>query len=313
MFSPEILEPLDDLLDCTCCPRRCHAARNSGKLGYCRSGAAFSISSILPHRGEEPVLSGARGICNVFFEHCNMQCVYCQNYQISYNRWHQPSYDLDLSEVVRRIETILDTGVRNVGFVSPSHFIPQMRVIMRALDARGRMPIYVFNTNAYDNRETIESLEGLVHVYLPDLKYMDDDLACRFSDAPDYSAIATVAIKEMYRQTGANLMVGDDGIAESGLIIRHLVLPGQVQNSKRCLRFIAEELSTAVHISLMAQYYPTPRVAGYPGLDRPLETAEYEEVVEEFYRLGFWRGWVQELESQRSYRPDFNEPDVFRM
>jgi len=307
----EILAPLSDLADCTCCPRECHADRCTGKLGFCQTGDGFNIASIFPHRGEEPVISGPKGICNIFFTHCNMQCLFCQNFQISRNDRHDPAHALELPEVIDRIESVLDTGVRAVGFVSPSHCIPQMKVIIRALEARGRKPVYVMNTNGYDKRETIRSLEDAIGVYLPDLKYMDGELARRFSQAPDYPAVAGAALKEMFRQKGSNVWAGEDGIAESGLIIRHLILPGLVANSKACLRFIAEELSPSVHVSLMAQYYPTPEVAGHPELRRSLTWEEYDEVLEEFYRLGFYRGWVQDLESERCYRPDFERTQAF--
>ncbi|MDD5093433.1 MAG: radical SAM protein [Dehalococcoidia bacterium] len=314
MNSPipqDAFAPLDDLRDCTCCPRSCHARRNTDRLGFCQSGMGFNIGSIVAHRGEEPVISGPKGVCNIFFTHCNMQCIFCQNYQISRNDCHNPAHQLELTEVIDRIEAVLNTGVRSVGFVSASHFIPQMRVIMNVLEAQGRRPTYVFNTNSYDRRETIAFLEGQINVYLPDLKYMDEDLARRYSQTPDYPVTAAAALREMFRQKGSNIMLDEDGNAESGMIIRHLILPGQIENSKKCLRFIAEELSPSIHVSLMAQYYPTPEVATHPELGRCLTQAEYEEVLEEFYSLGFYRGWVQELESEKCYRPDFDQAQAF--
>jgi putative pyruvate formate lyase activating enzyme len=301
----EILAPLESLRDCTCCPRDCHADRGSAQLGYCRSGMGFSIGSICAHRGEEPVITGKHGICNIFFTHCNMQCVYCQNWQISHNRQVVVEHKMELSEVVSRIEAILDAGSRSVGFVSPSHFIPQVRVIMSALRARGRKPVYVFNTSSYDKKATIESFDGEFDVYLPDLKYMDDRLAEAHSDTPGYSAVACAAIKEMFRQKGSSIWLDDDGLITSGLIIRHLVMPGQVENSKAVLRWIAHELSPSVHVSLMAQYRPTPRVAKSQKLGRYITPQEYDEVLEEFHHLGFYRGWVQELDAPENYTPDF--------
>ncbi len=302
-------ELLNPLYNCTLCPRNCGANRSSDKLGYCQSGAGFGISSILAHRGEEPVISGTKGICNIFFSHCNMQCIYCQNYQISRN--NRPHPELPLEEVIRQIEIILDKGINAVGFVSPSHYLPQVRVIMKALESRGRNPVYVFNTNSYDRTATIESFEDSMSVYLPDLKYMDEALAVEYSGAPDYPRIATQAIKEMYRQKGPDIVLDEDGVIKSGLIIRHLVLPGHVENSRECLRFIAEELSTSVHVSLMSQYYPTPMVVGHSELDRYLLPEEYDAVLKVFDRLGFWRGWVQDLDSSYHYQPDFTKPDAF--
>ena len=307
----QVPEPLPDLTDCACCPRNCHARRLEGALGYCRTAAGFSVGSICVHQGEEPPVSGPHGICNVFFTRCNMQCLYCQNYQISRNNAPIVEHQLGLDEVIRRIERTLERGVRCVGFVSPSHCVPQMVSIMGALRERGRRPAFVMNTNSYDRVETLRSLERVVDVYLPDLKYMDAQLAARWSDAPDYVEAATRALKEMYRQKGPDIRVGEDGYIESGLIVRHLVLPGQVADSKRCLRFIAEELSPSVHVSLMAQYAPTPAVARHPELGRRLRPDEYEEVLEELERLGFERGWTQEPASAEAYQPDFARSHPF--
>lgn len=300
-----ILSPLKRLEECSLCPRDCHADRRSDRLGYCQSGTGYSVSSIFAHMGEEPILSGTRGICNIFFTHCNLQCIYCQNYQISRNRGPAAEDFTQLKDIIVKIERLLDRGAHGVGFVSPSHFIPQMQVIMNVLGARGREPVYVFNTNGYDRTETIRELEGRMHVYLPDLKYLDDYLAKEYSDVPRYSEVATAALREMYRQKGSNIFLTDDGTIESGMIIRHLVLPGHVENSKAVLRFIAEELSPSVHVSLMSQYYPTHHVVDHPKLGRSLREDEYGEVLEEFERLGFYRGWVQELSSSSHYRPDF--------
>ena len=303
--------PFEELRDCVCCPRECHARRLDGELGYCRTGADFSIGAICVHRGEEPVFGGERGICNIFFTRCNLQCRYCQNRQISRNRGEILEYRLRFEEVIARVERLLETGTRHVGFVSPSHCIPQMKALIARLENRRPRPVFVMNTNAYDKADALRSLEGLVDVYLPDLKYMDSALSARFSDAADYPEIAAAALREMYRQKGSYLMLDADGHAESGLIIRHLVLPGQVENSRRCLRFIAEELSPSVHVSLLAQYQPTPEVAGDPDFGRRLRPQEYAEVVAELERLGFYRGWTQELTSAGHYAPDFAQAHPF--
>ncbi len=304
---------MTDLLDlgnCTCCPRECGADRTGSKPGYCKTADTALVSSVCAHRGEEPVISGRGGICNVFFAHCNLQCIYCQNYQISRN--HSQSSPLVGSDaIVAEIERTLEQGARGVGFVSPSHFIPQMLEIVRILKKRGHKQRFLFNSNGYDKVDVIRALEGIIDVYLPDLKYMDEALGREYSDAPNYPETATAAIREMFRQKGANIFLDDDGVIETGLIIRHLVLPGQVENSKAVLRWIADFLSPAVHISLMSQYYPTPAVAAHPLLGRTLYAAEYDAVVEEFERLGFHRGWVQELGSPHSYRPDFEEHHPF--
>lgn len=300
-----------ELEDCRICPRDCGVDRPAGEVGYCRTGPDFYVSSILLHRGEEPLISGEKGICNIFFAHCNLQCLYCQNYQISRNDTVDPSWKMEFPELIRQVEFLLDRGASGVGFVSPSHCIPQMRAVIRALRERGRSPVTVFNTGGYDKVETLRALSGEIDVYLPDLKYLDAGLAEEYSGAADYPEVARAALKEIFRQKGDRLRITAEGTAKSGLIIRHLVLPGAVENSKTCLRFIAEELSPDVHISLMSQYRPTPPVRNHPQLGRLLRAEEYEGVKEELHRLGFSHGWVQELDSPDHYLPDFNRRDPF--
>ncbi|MCD6249754.1 MAG: radical SAM protein [candidate division Zixibacteria bacterium] len=299
-----------DLNNCKGCPRVCGADRTSEQLGYCNSSDAVMISSVCAHRGEEPVISGKSGVCNVFFAHCNLQCVYCQNYQISRN--HTSNHALKgVDQVIAEIEQVLDQGARGIGFVSPSHYINGMLQIIDSLKKRGHNQRFIFNSNGYDRVKIVRSLAGVIDVYLPDLKYMDEQIGREYSDAPRYPQIATAAIREMFYQKGTNLILDDDGVIESGLIIRHLVLPGHVENSKAVLRWIADELSPSVHISLMSQYYPTPAVRDHPVLGRTLNIDEYEEVIEEFESLGFYRGWVQELDSSHSYKPDFDNSHPF--
>jgi len=306
-----LLAPLQELYDCACCPRECHVDRFTGPAGYCHSDAGFAISSICAHKGEEPVISGDRGICNIFFSQCNMQCVYCQNYQISHHHCRVPGQLTNLTQIITRIEQTLDQGAHAVGFVSPSHCIPHVRVIIAVLKARGRTPVFVFNTGGYDKPETIRSFEKTIDVWLPDLKYLDNSLASRFSDAPNYVDTACAAVKEMYRQTGPDITLDQRERILAGLVIRHLVLPGHVENSTNVLRWIAQQLSPDVHVSLMSQYFPTFHVSGHPQLGRTLTTAEYEAVLEEFDRLGFHRGWIQELDSPLHYRPDFDRDHPF--
>jgi len=306
------MNDLKRLSNCTICPRGCGADRFSDRLGYCRTGAGFEIGSVCVHKGEEPVLSGSEGICNVFFTRCNLQCIYCQNYQISRNQGKIVSYPLSLGQVIEKIISVLDTGIDMLGFVSPSHCIVQMKSIIAELHRLERHPVIVMNTNAYDRVETLGELEGLVDVWLPDFKYMDPGLSKDYSDALDYPEIAAKSIREMYRQKGAALYCNDEGLAESGLIIRHLILPGHIENSLQVLRYIAEEISASVHISLMSQYYPPEPAADHPIIGRTLRADEYERVREEAELLGFHRGWMQEPESSSLYRPDFVREHPFK-
>ena len=258
-----ILAPLQELKACRICPRNCNADRFSVKLGYCKADASFSISSIFIHRGEEPAISGDKGICNIFFTNCNLQCIYCQNHQISCNTLNYSNQKMELSDIIRQITGILSTGINHVGFVSPSHFIPQVKVIINTLRALGLNPIFVYNTNAYDLPESIRGLESYIDIYLPDFKYAEAELGRSYSDVKNYQEIALSSIKEMFRQKGAELPLDQNGYAMKGIIIRHLVLPGHPENSVQVLRTIASELSN--EISHFADGAVLPYISGQPA------------------------------------------------
>jgi putative pyruvate formate lyase activating enzyme len=304
-------EERDLLSCCTLCPRECRVNRFEDGRGYCGIDAGFNIASICIHRGEEPVISGPDGICNIFFSGCNLHCIFCQNHEISRPGEDAVRSTQSLESVLGRVEKILASGIRAVGFVSPSHVVPQVRAIIRGLRARGLNPITIYNTNSYDKPEVIDSLDGLIDVYLPDYKYVTPEMAEEFSDAPDYPDIALKAIKRMYYQKGSTLQLDDESRATSGMLIRHLVLPGHAGESKKVLRKIAGELSTGVHLSLMSQYHPTPFVKDHLTLSRSLYKEEYEMVAEAMENLGFRNGWVQDMDSYKNYRPDFSKEDPF--
>ncbi len=306
-----LLKPLEELKNCNICPRKCNADRISRKLGYCKADAAFRISSIFAHSGEEPAISGDKGICNIFFTNCNLQCIYCQNHQISCNKLDYSAQEMSLEEVLRQITGILSTGINHVGFVSPSHFIPHVKIIVSSLRALGFSPLFVYNTNGYDTVESIRGLEAYIDIYLPDYKYADHELGSKYSDVKDYPEIALAALKEMLRQKGTELPVNEEGYAQKGMIIRHLVLPGHPENSINVLRTIAKELSNDLHISLMSQYYPVYQVMNHEFLGRTLKNREYRRVTDELEELGFENGWVQGLSSHENYRPDFNSEEPF--
>lgn len=282
-----------------------------GPTGFCRVDDGFGVAVITRHRGEEPVLCGERGICNVFFGHCNLRCRFCQNVQISRNHTPIKGGNWPLERVVEQIIAILETGINHLGFVSPSHMVVQMVAIIKALHRRNWRPIVVYNSNGYDRVSTLRSLEAWVDVYLPDYKYSDAELAGNYSAAPDYPEVAAAALAEMYRQKGNLLHLDDDGLAERGMIVRHLVLPGAVANSLGVLRFLAEALSPRLSLSLMSQYQPTAAVADAPPLNRTLQPEEYHQVVAEMERLGFSNGWVQDFASAVYYNPDFNADSPF--
>jgi putative pyruvate formate lyase activating enzyme len=220
---------------------------------------------------------------------------------------------MPLETVVQTIRKILTQTENIVGFVSPSHFIPHVKAIIEALRAEGFKPIFVYNTNGYDKADTLKNLEGYIDVYLSDFKYLQPELALAFSQARNYPEVAGLALKEMFRQKGPSLHINDRGLAESGIIVRHLVLPNAVENSLAVLKFISEEISSKLYISLMAQYYPTSAVKNIPQLNRTITEEEYDQVVEAFHHYGFYRGWVQELDSQQHLRPSFENDNPFEI
>jgi len=297
--------PIFNLEECDLCPRKCYVNRVNGELGYCNCSSEPLISSIFLHKGEEPVLSGITGICNVFFAHCNMQCIFCQNYQISCNRVNESNWSHGYEEIVESIVIQLDKGVELLGFVSPTHQVHQMVKIIGMINKRGYSPKIVYNTNCYDSVETLKKLEGIVDIYLPDFKYFDSNLGLQFSDVPDYFEIASLAFREMYRQKGSVLIVNENGIAESGIIVRHLVIPEHSMDSIKVLEFLAESYSNKLHISLMAQYYPIDKMDKTSAINRRLTHSEYSKVLSKVEDIGF-RGWVQDIKSAEFYRPDFS-------
>lgn len=289
---------------CNYCCRRCNIDRAVSR-GFCNIDDGLYISNICVHTGEEPVIVGEHGICNVFFDHCNLQCVYCQNYQISDNKSAMSADRMSLNDCCDKICELLDFGCKTLGFVSPTPYLGYIYDIYNELTKRGYRPITVYNTNSIDTVATIKGLEGVIDIYLPDYKYGSYELGLELSKIKDYPDIALAAISEMHRQKGDKLVLDKDGTAVSGMIIRHLVLPGHIENSKAALCNIAIEISPKVHISLMSQYYPVYNAFKYPELSRKLTKEEYEEVVDYMLSLGLTRGWQQEMESAEEYRPEF--------
>lgn len=304
-FCRKTIYYVQELDRCMICPRTCRVNRNAGAMGYCGTDAGYHVASVCLHRGEEPPISGPHGICNVFFAGCNLHCIYCQNYQISQRSGRIGNKTSTLEEVTQSIITILDQGIEAVGFVTPTHFTPHVRAIIVRLHTLGYFPVTVYNTNGYDRVEVLRELEGLIDVYLPDFKYLDPAIARQFSDAADYPDHIRRSIREMYRQKGSSVVLNDAGVALTGLIIRHLVLPGQIEDSMRILHWIASELSNQVFLSLMSQYYPTYCVSDHPILGRRITVAEYQQVLETVEDLGFTNGWIQHPESADSFTPDF--------
>src|SRR5215470_90865 len=302
---------------CTVCPRDCGNDRMAGVLASCASGEHPIVSAHTPHFGEEPCLSGTRGAGNIFFGNCNLRCVYCQNFQISQDYPSQKHNEVTVERVAEMALELQRRGCHNIGFVSPTHFAPQMAKAVLLAARRGLSLPIVYNTNAYDSIEVLRLLEDVVDVYLPDFKYADGAAGSLYSKVPDYPVRARAALLEMFRQKGLRLDLDEGGLLCGGLLVRVLVLPNGVAGVGETLSWIAETLSPRVAISLMAQYYPIHRAASndrYAALSRSITAEEWEEALEALEANGLFNGYQQELEtSNRYYRPDFrNRETPFR-
>lgn len=300
-----------DINTCSLCARRCSVDRYK-KTGFCRIDDKLYVSAICIHKGEEPVLTGENGVCNVFFDHCNLQCLYCQNYQISNNETCVKNDEISLQSCYDKIAEILDNGCNMLGLVSPTPYLNHIEKLVDMLHRNNYYPTVIYNTNGYDNVEIIRNLDDIVDVYLPDYKYGSYELAKDLSRAEDYPDVALEAIKEMVRQKGVELKLNDYGLATKGVIIRHLVLPGYMENSKSALLNLSTEISSDVVVSLMSQYYPTYNSNTYPDLSRKISEEEYEEVTQFMYSLGMTNGWTQSYDSSDIFKPDFNDSEVFK-
>lgn len=293
------------LAKCDICPRKCGVNRLDGETGFCRSGRLPIVSSYCDHHGEEPPISGQRGSGTIFFGNCNLRCVYCQNYQISQPRDAQCGKEMDCRILAAKMVYLQDElGCHNVNLVSPSHFVPQIiRAVFEAVPMGLKVPL-VYNTNAYDGLDTLCELDGIVDIYLPDIKYASDVSAIKYSQARGYVGYARPVIKEMYRQVG-DLVVDGRGVAQRGVIVRHLILPNDIAGSEDSLAWLAHEVSRTVTVSVMAQYRPCFRALRVPLLSRRISSAEYRRVVRFVDELGLENGWVQGFESPDNYLPDF--------
>ena len=260
-----------------------------------------------PHFGEEPPLSGTRGSGTIFFSPCNLRCVFCQNHQISHRISGERVSVAQLTEIFFALEK---TGVHNINLVSPTPYVPPLAAAIRRAKEHGITIPFLYNTNAYESRETLEALEGLIDIYLPDLKYWSSEVAERLSAAPDYPARAMEAIEEMKSQVGDLIIAG--GVAQRGLLIRHLVLPSGLGGTKKVIRWIKGHLGPGTAVSLMSQYYPAGRAAAIPMINRRISKAEYDPLVDFMREEGFENVFLQDLESSHAYRPDFRKREPFQ-
>lgn len=294
-------------MKCNLCPRLCNVDRDIN-IGYCRALNQLQISWYGSHSGEEPPISGTKGSGTIFFLNCNLSCVFCQNWQISQNEISGKIYTHD--DLLKVFFELQENGCHNINLVTPTIWTEQLiESIIKAKKQGLRIPI-AWNSNAYENVETLKQLEGLVDIYLPDYKYSDDKISLKYSGAKNYSQFAKEAISEMHRQVG-DLEIDDNGIAKKGLIVRHLVLPGQISNSRECLKYVSS-ISENIHLSLMSQYNPVFRSSDYPEINRTLNEKEYETILDAVASLGIKNGWIQEFgKSTNSLMPDFTRINPF--
>lgn len=285
ILQKRVQEALSKLARCEMCPRQCRVDRTKGEKGFCRTGRYAVVSSYSPHFGEETPLVGTGGSGTIFFTHCNLLCLFCQNYEIS----HQGMGEEVGPQVLGRMMVQLQNwGCHNVNFVTPTHVVPQiLEALIVAIELGLRVPL-VYNTGGYDKVETLKLLEGIFDVYMPDIKFMDPDVAQKFCRASDYPQIVKEAVKEMHRQVG-DLLLDERGIAYRGLLVRHLVMPNGLAQTPQVMRFIAEEISPSTYVNIMDQWRPCGEAHLYPELSRRISRKEFEEALEAARSVGIHR------------------------
>lgn len=296
---------LQDMRDCTLCPRECHADRTAGQSGFCGQSDQIMAARAALHFWEEPCLSGTNGSGTVFFSGCNLRCIYCQNHAIAQGQTGKQISIERLSEIFLELQ---DKKAHNINLVTPTHFVPQIiKALQNAKDNGLTIPV-VYNTSGYEKVDTLKRLEGLIDIYLPDLKYHDTAFSTRYSKAPDYFAKAAAAIDEMLRQTGLPVFTdGEDSLMLKGVIVRHLLLPGCESDSRYLLRFLHQTYKNDIYVSIMNQYTPMPQATSVPALNRRISSEEYERIVDYAIRIGIENGFIQEGDTaSESFIPAFD-------
>lgn len=292
----------EELIECKVCPHNCKVNRINNEMGRCRASANVKIALASLHYYEEPCISGEKGSGTVFFSNCNMNCKFCQNYEISAEG---KGKNITIEELADTFLDLQKKGANNINLVTPTIYSYQIiEAIKIARSKELKIPI-IYNSNGYESINTLKKLEGYIDVYLPDLKYYYDDIAIKYSGVKNYFKVATEAIKEMYRQVGAPKL-NENGIIQKGLIIRHLILPNNIENSKKVLSWIKNNIDSSVYVSIMAQYFPCYKAKNINELNRKLTIEEYEEIENFVYELDITNGYMQELGgNEEQYVPNF--------
>ncbi|MHC1719425.1 MAG: radical SAM protein [Clostridiaceae bacterium] len=294
---------LESLESCSLCPRNCRADRLAGQVGFCKAGKDVRLARVSLHHWEEPCISGSRGSGTVFFSNCNLRCVFCQNHKIS-----QESYGKDVS--IERLAEIFmgqqNKGAHNINLVTPTHYVPQIIEAVKLAKKSGLAIPILYNTNSYENVETIKSLEGIVDVYLADLKYFNNSFAKKYSCAENYFLHASKAIGEMFRQTGPAIL-NREKLVTKGVIVRHLMLPGLLFDTKKLIDYLFEEYGDSIFISLMNQYTPIHNAAMYPEINRGLNPRHYDSIIDYCIDKGIHNAFIQDQgTASEDYVPDFD-------
>ncbi len=294
---------IEQLRSCMICPRKCGIDRMAGQYGFCHAPLKPKIALVSAHQWEEPPISGSKGSGTIFFSHCNLRCVFCQNYEISQEQFGEEVSIERLAEIFLEQQ---QRGLHNINLVSASHFVPQVAEALYLAKKQGLSVPVVYNSNGYEARDALRLLDGLVDIYLPDFKYWDDTLAQTYSHAPNYARIAAAAILEMRRQIPDDVLDAE-GLMRKGIIVRHLVLPGHYRDSLSVLDWILQYLGKDTYVSLMNQYTPMYHAKEYKNLSRRLTTFEYEKVTEYFLNIGLRHGFAQKRSSATAeYTPHFD-------
>lgn len=293
---------MQKLEKCNICPHKCGVNRLDGKIGRCKAGDKVKVALVSLHNFEEPCISGENGSGTVFFSNCNLNCVFCQNYEISQQG---NGKEITIEELAQIFIDQQNHKAENINLVTPTMYVYQIIEAIKIARKKGLHIPIVYNSNGYENVETIKTLDGYIDIYLPDLKYSDDEIAYKYSNIKNYFENAVLAINEMYNQVGEPIL-DDNGMIKKGLMIRHLVLPNQLQNSKDVLKWISENMPKDIYVSVMAQYFPTHRAKEFPEINRKLTIEEYNEIEQYLYSLNLDNGYIQELGThEEEYVPDF--------
>lgn len=293
-------------MNCNLCPRKCNIDREE-KLGFCKVSNKIKIARASLHEWEEPCISGINGSGTVFFTGCSLKCVFCQNYVLSHENKGKEVTVEELSQIFLRLQ---DEKAHNINLVTPTHFVPQIIEALKLAKNSGlKIPI-VYNTSGYENIETIKMLDGYIDVYLPDFKYFSNDLAKKYSGVSDYFENATLALTEMFKQVG-EFSLDEGGMIKRGMVVRHLILPGYIDDSKDVIAHIYDTFRDKIFISIMNQYTPLPHVKEFPEINRTITEEEYDEVIEFALSLGIENAFIQEGgTATESFIPDFEDADM---